>query len=155
KPVLEATHSSLLSSEEAYRFGLCKLTNKDSRQQVAEAYGLSAASLREDPLQGRAPVAWKIVLHGPINSAFAETITRRMHKVVGQGANVLILHFQDCGGGDLNAAVNLAETIRKLEGNGAPVMTIAFVPQTNDATDIATFLVFACSEIVWVRMPAL
>jgi membrane-bound serine protease (ClpP class) len=151
KPVLPAGKTALLDGNEAFQLGLCKLTNKDSWQQVAEAYGLSANSLREDPLQGRAPVACHILLHGKIDNAFSETITRRIHRAVGQGANLLILEFQACGGGDANTARRMAEMLRELKDNNldkAPVMTVAFIPTGADASDVATFLAFGCSEIV-------
>jgi membrane-bound ClpP family serine protease len=151
KPVLPASKTALLNGNDAFQFGLCKLTNKDSRQQVAEAYGLSANSLREDPLQGRAPIASHILLHGKIDNAFAETITRRIRRAVGQGANVLILEFQACGGGDHTTARRLAEMLRELKDNNldrAPVMTVAFIPTGADCADVATFLAFGCSEIV-------
>ncbi|HEV3145244.1 MAG TPA: NfeD family protein [Gemmataceae bacterium] len=151
KPVLQGGKVALLDANESFQLGLCKLINKDSRQQVAEAYGLSANSLREDPLQGRAPVAWHIMLRGPVNEAFAETIARRMNHAVAQRANVIIFEFDSCGTGDANSARRLADKIRELKGNdldGAPVMTVAFIPKGMDATDVATFLAFGCSEIV-------
>jgi len=150
-PALPAGKTALLDAKEAFQFGLCKLINKDSSQQVVEAYGLSANSLREDPLQGRAPVACHIVLHGKIDNAFAETISRRIKRAVGQGANLLILEFQACGGGDAATALRLADKLRELKDNdidGARVMTVAFIPTGQDAADVATFLAFGCSEIV-------
>ena len=88
-PVLPAGRLALLSGDEAIRFGLAKLTNKDSRQQVAEAYGLSASSLREDPLQGRTPVAWRIEVRGEVNEALVESLERRISKAIGQRATSL------------------------------------------------------------------
>ncbi|MFL5342342.1 MAG: NfeD family protein [Gemmataceae bacterium] len=147
EPVLPAGRLALLSGDEAVRFGLAKLTNKDSRQQVAEAYGLSASSLKEDPLQGRAPVAWRFEVRGEINQAMFESLKRRIKKAIGQRANVFILHLE-CDGGSVDVAQKFADFLRNLKDDvdNAPVMTIAFIPSA--APNTATFLALACTEIV-------
>src|SRR5262249_660275 len=86
-----------------------------------------------------------------IDNAFAETISRRIKRAVGQGANLLILEFQACGGGDAGTARRLADKLRELKDNdidGARGMTVAFIPTGQDAADVGTFLAFGCSEIV-------
>src|SRR5260370_28996259 len=146
-PVLPAGRLALLNGDEAIRFGLAKLANKDSRQQVAETYGLSAASLREDPLQGRAPVAWVIKMTGKVDGGFYETMTRRIRKAIGRKANILILQL-DCGNGDPDTARKMADFLRNLTDDveHLPVMTIAYIPTA--AADTATFIAFGCTEIV-------
>lgn len=152
EPVLPAGKLALLSGDEAVRLGLAKLTNKDSAQQVAEAYGMSAASLRSDALGSRNPVGWYLQIKGEINPALRETIERRMRRVMGEGANVIFLELMDCGGTDFETARKLADFFRELhEGkeNQEPVMTVAFVPYS--APLAATFLAFGCSEIVMCK----
>src|SRR5262249_12374356 len=105
------------------------------------------ASLREDPLQGRAPAAWRVVVKGPVNGALKETLERKFSQVIAQRANLIILQLE-CGGGDPQAAADLAHTIRSLQDDRAeyPVMTVAFVSE--HARDNATFLALGCTEIV-------
>lgn len=145
-PVLPAGRLALLTPEEALRFGLCKLTHKETRQQVAEVYGMSAASLRGDPLQGRVPNAWSVQLSGKVDGALKETIKRRVRKAVRDGANIIIVQLENCGRGDIADARNLADFFRELQSTDPPVMSIAYIP--NEAPDTATFIAFGCTEIV-------
>jgi membrane-bound ClpP family serine protease len=149
EPVLPGGKLALLSGDEAVRLGLCKLTNKDSRQQVAEAYGMSASSVRDDPLQGRNPVAWHIEIKGNITPALRETIERRIGRAVGEGANVIFIELVNCGGTDVDTARKMAAYFQELhrgKEHQAPVMTVAFIP--HEAPGAATFLALGCSEIV-------
>ena len=41
--------------------------------------------LREDPLEGRAPDAWRIVLSGPVTRAMKETMERRIPRAIARG----------------------------------------------------------------------
>ena len=104
--------------DEAVRFGLCNL-KKDSRQEVAAEYGLPAASLREDPLQGRTPVPYHIVVRGTLTPSFRETIQRRLSRAIASGANFIILELA-CGGGDTSVASDLAQLIRRCQGQQWP-----------------------------------
>ncbi|MCS6849570.1 MAG: hypothetical protein NZ700_00195 [Gemmataceae bacterium] len=145
-PVLPVGAVGLYTAAQAQKFGLCKLI-KATRQEVAEAYQMSATSLREDPLDGRSPVAWRVEVRGPVNAALRETLERRIRRAIGQGANVLILELH-CAGGDTVVARDLAKFLQNLrdDAQNLPVMTIAYVPQR--APDTATFLAFGCTEIV-------
>lgn len=151
-PVMPRGKVGVLSQEDAVRFGLCKLKNKESRQQVAEAYGMNAASMYEDPLQGREPKAWLIELSGPVDAGFKEKILRRVRKASADGANVIVFHFKDCGGGSPQLALEMAGEFRQLRDNEGkyPIRTIAFVPK--GAPDTATFLAFGCNEIVMAKV---
>jgi membrane-bound ClpP family serine protease len=126
---------------------LCEPFPIQSRQELAKKYRLPPSSLREDPLLGRTPVAWRIELKGQVNAALSETIRRRIKRVVGQGANLIILQLE-CGGGDTNVAQVLAEYFRDLKDDRGelPVMTVAYIP--NNAPDTATVLALGCTEIV-------
>jgi membrane-bound ClpP family serine protease len=147
-PVVAAGPNSMLyTAEQARKFGLCQNFFIQTRQQLAEKYRLPPSSLREDPLLGRTPVAWRIELKGQVNGALSETLRRRIKRVIGQGANLLILQL-DCAGGDLVVAQDLAEYFRDLKDDRGelPVMTVAYVPQ--QAPDTATVLALGCTEIV-------
>jgi membrane-bound ClpP family serine protease len=140
-------NSTLFTAAQARDFGLCQPFFLQTRQQVAEKYQLPATSLREDPLMGRSPIAWRIDVTGQVNGALAETLRRRMRRAIGQRANLLILQL-DCGGGDTQIAQDLARELRDLKDhrNEMPVMTVAYIPQ--HAPDTATILALGCTEIV-------
>src|SRR5262249_28973465 len=140
-------NSTLYTAQQAREFGLCQPFLIQSRQQLAEKYQLPASSLREDPLLGRPPVGWRIELKGQVNAALAGTLRRRIKRVIGHGANLLVFQL-DCGGGDLTVAQELATYFRDLKDDRGelPVMTVAYVPQ--QAPDTATILALGCTEIV-------
>ncbi|MFN4258091.1 MAG: NfeD family protein [Gemmataceae bacterium] len=148
-PVLPAGNVGLYTAAEALRFGLCKLI-KESRQEVAEAYQLSPSSLRDDPLEGRSPVPWRIEVNGTVNRALKETLERRLRRAIGQGGNLIFLEL-DCGGGDPLVARDIADFLRDLKDSEGryPVMTVAYIPRK--APDTATFIALGCSEIVMGR----
>jgi membrane-bound ClpP family serine protease len=148
QPVLSSgPKSTLFTAEQARQFGLCQPFFLQTRQQVAEKYQLPPTSLREDPLLGRNPVAWRIDVRGPVNAALGETLRRRIKRAIGQGANLLILQL-DCGGGDTQDAEVLARYLRDLKDDRGelPVMTVAYLGQ--NAPDTATILALGCTEIV-------
>lgn len=146
KPAFPVGSELQLRYEDARRVGLARV-KADTRQDIAEAYGLSASSLREDPLQGRTPVVWRIEVRGTVNAALRESLQRRVKSAIASRANVLIFQLE-CGGGDMLVAQELAEVIRKLrdDAEGLPVMSIAYI--TKDAPDTAAVLAFGCTEIV-------
>jgi membrane-bound ClpP family serine protease len=138
--------TTLYTQEQAEKLGLANL-HKENRQEVAEAYGLGPASLREDPLMGRTPVAWRIEVRGAVTDALAESLKRQVGRAIGQKANLLILQLE-CGGGDTLVARDLAAWLRERKDDKGeyPVMTIAYVPR--NAPDTAVFLALGCTEIV-------
>src|SRR5205807_9040592 len=106
-PVLLAETAGNYTTVQAQKFGLCSL-KKETRQELAEAYRLPPRSLREDPLQGRTPVACRIVVKGTVNAALRETLERRMRRAVGRGVNFFILQLE-CGDGHTQVARELAD----------------------------------------------
>jgi membrane-bound ClpP family serine protease len=140
-------HTTLFTADQAREYELCQPFFLETRQQLAEKYQLPPTSLREDPLMGRSPVAWRIDVRGPVNGALAETLRRRIRRAIGQHANLIILQL-DCGGGDTQVAVDLAKDLRELKDDRheLPVMTVAYIPQ--QAPDTATILALGCTEIV-------
>jgi membrane-bound ClpP family serine protease len=147
-PVVGAgPNSTLFTAAQAREFGLCQPFFLQTRQQVAEKYQLPASSLREDPLMGRNPVAWRIEVRGTVNGALAETLRRRIRRAIGQGANLLIVQLE-CSGGDTQVAQDLARELRDLKDdrNELPVMTVAYLPAATPDTGVIVAL--GCTEIV-------
>jgi membrane-bound serine protease (ClpP class) len=145
-PGVQFDASDAYDAEQAEKFGLCDL-KLETRQELKDAYRLPTSSLREDPLQGRTPNAWRIVLTGPVNRALMETIVRRTQRAISKGAN-LIIYQLECGGGETEVARDLADFFRTRVndiGDG-PVMTVGYV--TDQARDTAIFLALGCTEIV-------
>lgn len=147
EPVLPAGEVGLLTATQARAFSLCKRI-LENRQLVKDAYGMPASSLREDPLEGRTPIAYRVEVSGQVNRALDETVQRRIRRAIGRGANLLILDFRNCGGGDTVVAAGLAKFLRNLKDTSGqyPILTIAYIPDR--APDTATFLALGCSEIV-------
>jgi membrane-bound serine protease (ClpP class) len=135
---------------QAKTFGLCQLV-RETRQEVAEAYQIPAASLRENPLLDGPPVVWKVTLTGPVNMAMHESLRRRARHAIGgrdkKHANFIVVQLE-CGGGDLDAAYGIAKTLRSLkqDDRDAPVKTVAYVP--GRAPDTAAIIAMGCNEIV-------
>jgi membrane-bound serine protease (ClpP class) len=149
QPVLPRGAVKLYTAAEAEKYRLCQLI-RESRQEVAEAYQMPASSLREDPLMGRTPVVWAVEIRGQVTNALRESIERRIRDAIGNSkspANIIILELR-CGGGETQAAAELAEFLRTLKDNEGvnPVRTVAYIPEK--APDTATYLAFGCSEIV-------
>ncbi len=147
EPVLPPGELAFLNSDECLRLGLCKLVNKLSRRQVAEVYGLSAASLRHDPLHGRAPVARFMIIKGEVNGTMKESLLRRIRRAHENDVNTFFLELRDCNGGSPQTAREIADEFRKLiDDEKKPVQLIAFIPYS--APDTAAFIALGCSEIV-------
>lgn len=145
QPIVPAGTLALYSAAAARKYNLCQQI-RESRQEVAELYQLPTTSLREDPLQGRSPVAYKMVVSGAINKALEERLRRQIGYCIRRGANTIILQL-DCNGGDYAVARSLADFFRTLKGpDGLPVVTIAYIPKA--APDRAAFLALGCTEIV-------
>jgi membrane-bound ClpP family serine protease len=138
--------STVYTQKQAEQFGLAVLA-RENRQEVAEAYGMGPASLREDPLMGRNPVAWRIEVRGAVTDGLRETLKRQVGRAVSQKANLIILQL-DCGGGDTLVARDLAAWLRDLrdDKDEYPVMTVAYI--SHAAPDTTAFVALGCTEIV-------
>jgi membrane-bound ClpP family serine protease len=146
EPVLPAGSAAFYTPKQAQEFGLCRQQLR-SRQDVALAYDLPDSSLREDALEGRSPVPWRIEVNGSLNRVSDEAVRRRISRAIGKNANFLIIDLA-CGGGDPIVASGLGDFLRELKDSTGlhPVMTIAHV--TPQAHDTAIFLALGCTEIV-------
>jgi membrane-bound ClpP family serine protease len=135
----------LIDVKEAQSIGLCKAL-LESRPSVKDQYGLPALSLREDTLQGRTPVVWRIEVHGAIDAGKLNSMERRIKSAIRHNANIIVLHL-DCDGGETVDAASKAQWLRGLaDDNGLPIKTIAYVPPGR-SLGAATFLAVGCSEI--------
>jgi membrane-bound serine protease (ClpP class) len=118
----------------------------DTRQQLAALYNLPP--LREDPLQGRDPVAYQWPLKGDVDGAMRESVNRVIRDVRKKKGNVLILVL-NCGGTDLDAARGLAEDLIAAQKGEDAVLTVGFIPDS--APDAAAVVALGCSDIVMTR----
>ena len=116
----------------------------DSRDQLAEQYGLNPASLRDDWLAGREPVAYRYVLRGAVDAGTREAVLRMLDRVVREKGNILFLQLE-CSGGDIIAALRLANDLRS-RAEEYRVLVVGFVP--DKAPDTAAIIGLGCSEIV-------
>lgn len=141
---------AVYTTAQAKAFGLCQAV-RESRQEVAEAYQLPAASLREDPLLGGSPVVGKVTLTGPVTMGMYESLKRGIRQAIAgrdrKHANFILLQLE-CGGGDLDAAYSIAKLLRtQMQDSGeAPIKTVAYVPRR--APDTAAIIALGCNEIV-------
>jgi membrane-bound ClpP family serine protease len=144
--VLPAGVAGFYTAREAELYGLCDKV-KETRGEVADAYDLSRSSLQGDPLEGRDPVAVRLVVRERLNSAYRSTLERVIRKAIGEQANTIILEL-DCNGGDSIEAAGFAKFLRDLrdDSNQYRVMTIAYIPKR--APDVVTFVAFGCTHIV-------
>lgn len=119
-------------------------TTAESKAELVELYSLSPSSLRDDPLAGQTPVAFKLTLHGSIDGGLRETIKRTVDDVVARKGNVLFLELR-CSGGDIAAARDIADNLIKLQKDKS-ILVVAFVPVA--APDTAAIIALGCGEIV-------
>jgi membrane-bound ClpP family serine protease len=135
---------ALYTGQEARDYGLCQ-KNLDTLEEVMRDYNLPRTSLQQ-PLDR--PVAWRVVVSGPIDAKLKEQIDRRIRRALGQKANLLILQLECGDGASQTPAHELALILAHLNDNRRdnPVKTIAYV--TEQARNTATFLAFACDQIV-------
>ena len=146
KPLFEAGTLAVYTFAKARDVKLCEQDARETREDVARAFNLPRESLHETPLLERT-VAWLIPVSGEVNSALAEQLKRRIRRALGAGANMLIFELK-CHGGDPAVAVDIADSLLKLNEAQPdnPVVTIAYV--TRDAQDTALYLALGCGRIV-------
>jgi membrane-bound ClpP family serine protease len=146
-PTLPAGSRALYEAAQADKFGLCEHLRVENREGIKDAYHLPLSSLREDPLQGRSPNAWRLVISGQVNRKMQESLDRQVRRAIHKGANLLVFQLE-CGEGETQVARELGDFFRTLmdDKKEHPVMTIAYV--TKQARNTAAFLALGCTEIV-------
>jgi membrane-bound serine protease (ClpP class) len=129
----------------AQRFGLCLLV-KDSREQVAEWYGVN---LKAGVATGTGK-ACKIEIVGAVDAILKDKLRRQLQETASRKESAVFLIFNSDGGGDPKIARELADELADLRDVAKnPIRTIAFIPV--HAPDLAGILALACSEIVMVK----
>jgi membrane-bound serine protease (ClpP class) len=146
KMELPSKNLSLYDLKEAQAIGLCTVP-QETPSDVKDQYGLPALSMREDALEGRTPVVWRIEVHGGLSGGKLNSLDRRIKNAIRNKANLIILHL-DCEGGETADAAIMAERLRNLtdESGVHKVKTVAYVPP-GKVLGAATFLAVGCSEI--------
>ncbi|MFN8853982.1 MAG: NfeD family protein [Planctomycetaceae bacterium] len=114
----------------------------DSRQKVAELYGLPSESLRETAITGEAPRTIRIAIDGPIEPQLEQYVQRQISRAVAGGANLIIFEI-DSPGGMLGPSLNLAATVSELKRR--KVHAVAWIPKA--AYSGAAIIALGCDEI--------
>ena len=140
----------LYSAQTARDVSLAKAI-AETRADVAERYGLPPGSVRDDPLQGRQPAAYRWTLKGDVDGAMRESVNRVIRDVRKRGGNVLILVI-NCGGNDLLTARGLADDLRAAQTGEDALQIIGFIPER--APDAGTVVALGCTDIVMTRPKA-
>ena len=149
RALFEAGDLAVYDFAKARDVKLCEQDPYETREKVAQGYGLPRDSLHETTLVDKT-VAWLIPVSGEVNGALAEQIKRRTRRATGAGANFLIYELK-CHGGDPAVAADIADYLLNLNKNRPdnPVVTVAYV--TRDSQDTAVYLALGCSRIVMDR----
>jgi membrane-bound serine protease (ClpP class) len=134
---------ALLSATVLRDLGLSKAT-AENRRDLLDSYGLNANAMRDDPLAGRTPVAYRTILRGGIDQGVREGIRRLAQRVIREKGNLLFLQLE-ASGGDLQAARDLADDLRRLQSEEG-LQIVAFIP--DKAPDTAAIVALGCTEIV-------
>jgi len=148
KKILAAEgQTKAFTADELRKYELCNQIVAD-RAGLAASYNIASGSLRDDPLGGRPPVAFRYTLTGQVDRGTADSLTRVVRDIVRQKGNVLFLQL-DCAGGDPQAARDLADELIKFQNpeNGQDgILIVAWIP--NKAPDTAAIVALGCTEIV-------
>jgi membrane-bound ClpP family serine protease len=145
KPVVPGGRVELYTAELARTVGLSR-ASAETRADVADLYGISPASLRDDPRGSRPTKAFKLVLRGDIDQGKREAIGRSLRDVVRQNGTIVFLEI-DGGGGQVQAAIDLANDLRDFQQTpDDALLIVAFIP--GKAPDTGTIVALGCSEIV-------
>jgi len=139
----------LYKPDVAVRLGLARGV-RDTRTELADLLGIAPSSLRDDPLNGRPPEAFRYTLTGAVDQGVKESVRRTIEGVISRKGNLLFLQLE-CAGGDLDAARELAELLTRFQkpATGDGIKIVAFVP--NAAPDTGAIIALGCTEIVLSR----
>jgi membrane-bound ClpP family serine protease len=146
KPIVPAGVIGLFTSEQMKEFGLRKAV-ANTIPDLAQLYGINPGSLRDDPLAGRAPIAFRLQIRDEITQATRESVVRSVREVVRQKGNLLFLQLE-CDEGDLSVARDLADDLLQFQHpeKGEGIRIVAFIP--NHAANTAAVVALGCTEIV-------
>lgn len=148
KPALPRGSVGLYGTEQAQKFKLCQDVKND-RNEVLEHYNLSPVALEGDRLRGEKIKSVRIDLAGAIDESLQQKLKGQLKEVRSRKENT-VFFVLECSGGKAKVAREIADEIRDLQNEANDkVWTVAFIP--NRAPDLATFIAFACSEIIMYR----
>lgn len=143
KTLKERGELGSFTGREARRLGFVKY-EAPSRDALARALGLPAASLEQDPSLGGKWVSILVPIKGPITPQLAQHVPRKiMEQIETRGVNLVCLQI-DSPGGSLNDSLELANFLAELDPQR--VRTVAFIPE--QALGDATAIALACDQIV-------
>lgn len=146
KPLSPAGVVGLFTHDKMGEYGFRKLSAQ-SVSELGRLLGLDPASLRDDPLGGRAKVAYRYVLRDAVTQSARETVTRSVREVVRSGGNLLFLQLE-CDEGDAAAARDLADDLLAFQhpeaGDGVKI--VAFIP--DNANNTSAVIALGCTEVV-------
>ena len=134
----------LFTAAQLRDLGLSQRTVETQRD-LLDAYGLPASVLREDTASGKAPLAYRYTLTGPVDGGTRESMGRIVADAARNKATIFFLTLE-VSGGDPQAARELAEKFVELQQGENGIRVVAFVPDT--APDTAAIVALGCSEIV-------
>jgi membrane-bound ClpP family serine protease len=145
RPIVPGGRVVLYSATQARELGLCRAFAQ-TRADLADLYGLSPATLRDDPRGTRPVKAFKLVIHGDMDQGKRESIVRSLNDVVRQNGTIVFLQI-DGGGGSVQAAADLAADLRGFQQSPEDgLFLVGFVP--SKAADTGTIIALGCTEIV-------
>ena len=150
KPILDAGTVGLFDADRLQEFGLVKV-KADITADLGRLYNINPSTFRDDPLAGRAPIAFSYKIADNVTEATRESVIRTIKKAVTQDrANLFILQLE-CDEGDMAAAAGLAGDLHGLQQptEDGGVRIVAFIPNTANNTSVAIAL--GCSEILMSR----
>ncbi|HEX3149314.1 MAG TPA: NfeD family protein, partial [Gemmataceae bacterium] len=150
-PIAKWPGIALIGVEDAISFKLCA-RSCNTLEDVREAYGLSLASIKADPLRNKAMKPVRVMIEGTIDVALKEKVERQIKTAKARNENTFFFVIETTGSGDASAARGLADSLLQLgKDEDYPARTIAFIP--GKAPDLAIFLALACQEIVMYQGP--
>jgi len=142
RTIKEAGTPGVFTGERSRALHILAAHVTDSRQKVAELYGLPAESLRETAITGEAPRTIRIAIDGPIEPQLEQYVQRQIARAVEGGANLIVFEI-DSPGGMLGPSLNLASTVSELKRR--KVHAIAWIPKA--AYSGAAIIALGCDEI--------
>ena len=146
-PGAAAGEAGVFAADRLRSLGLARVS-AESRRDLAEIYQLSASSMKDDPLGGRPPVAFRYSMRGPVDGGVREATRRVIQDVQRQKGNILFLVIE-CSGGELSAARDIADELAKAQEGPEALLVVGFIPEA--APDTAAVIALGCNELVMSR----
>jgi membrane-bound serine protease (ClpP class) len=137
--IKEAGQPWVITADLGRRIGFVRLV-RETRKEVALAYGLSETVAAEDATFQSATLPMILKIEGVINQRMLLGIQRRLNDAQRRGSTMLFVEI-DSSGGEVAAAASLMSALDRWPG-----YKVAWVP--TKATGAATLVVFGCQELV-------